>query len=878
MIARFRKCALQVNPYCYSIQSKKQDHGLSETEYNQELLSICQDEKIEVIGIANHGSVEGLEGIREAFKESGILVLPGFEIMSTEKAHFVCLYPDNSSMQILERYLGDLKLRNPEGGERPSSLSAAEIIKTVSKEQGGFIYAAHCTTGRGVLDRKLAHVWTDPNLRAAQILGSIADLQNTSFYNMVRNKEPAYKRERPMALINAADIVVPADLRGKSSTCLIKMTKLGFGSFRQAFFDPECRIRLSSDIPLESASAIESITITGGYLDGLKLGLSENLNAIIGGRGTGKSTLIECIRYALEIDPIGDEATKQHREIIEENLGKGRARVELSIRSAKLGGKRFTVSRRYGDAATILDETGALSSFSPRDLMPGVEIYGQNEIYEISRDQHGLRTLIERFIRPDSSVEGELATVREKLIDNRKAIADAREKMADFETDMVRLPKLREEADLLKARVGADVLDRIPLLEREKLVRDRVEQELDDSMNALFAAKDQFPDSSFLSPTAIKEMPHAAIFMKMKDLLDESSKALQEAFVKAEAHVKAAKESFRVEKTKLNTAIEAETAQIEKACEGLPSFEGKKGKAVGERYKAILQDIERIKPKESGYEARKKQIEELWKQRVLLLVELDRLTSSASAARERSLKTLNKKLSGRIRLKLGAEGDRKGLRDFLRDLRLEGVGEKRLNWIMEASAISPRSLSEAIRGGTQILEGKNWSITPSVVTSLCALDESVLMQIEELQLPDSLILELNVGSEDTEAFRPLEKLSTGQQCTAILNLLLLDNADPLIVDQPEDNLDNAFIADRIVAQIRSMKLERQFLFATHNANIPVFGDAELIGVFHAEDNAGMIPPEAQGGIDVPEIAEQAANILEGGKAAFTLRREKYGYE
>lgn len=75
-------------------------------------------------------------------------------------------------------------------------------------------------------------------------------------------------------------------------------------------------------------------------------------------------------------------------------------------------------------------------------------------------------------------------------------------------------------------------------------------------------------------------------------------------------------------------------------------------------------------------------------------------------------------------------------------------------------------------------------------------------------------------------FRPLNKLSTGQQCTAILLMLLLDNSDPLLMDQPEDNLDNAFIAEWIVTELRNAKSSRQFLFATHNANIPVFGDAE----------------------------------------------------
>lgn len=97
------------------------------------------------------------------------------------------------------------------------------------------------------------------------------------------------------------------------------------------------------------------------------------------------------------------------------------------------------------------------------------------------------------------------------------------------------------------------------------------------------------------------------------------------------------------------------------------------------------------------------------------------------------------------------------------------------------------------------------------------------------------------------------------------------------MDQPEDNLDNAFIADRIVSELRNAKINRQFLFATHNANIPVFGDAEWIGVFESVDEQGVMPPEAQGAIDVPAVREKAANILEGGRTAFNQRKLKYGY-
>lgn len=124
--------------------------------------------------------------------------------------------------------------------------------------------------------------------------------------------------------------------------------------------------------------------------------------------------------------------------------------------------------------------------------------------------------------------------------------------------------------------------------------------------------------------------------------------------------------------------------------------------------------------------------------------------------------------------------------------------------------------------------------------------------------------------------KPLERLSKGQQCTAILNILLVENKDPLIVDQPEDNLDNAFIADSLIASIRKNKLLRHYIFATHNANIPVFGDAELIVAMEEQDGKGRIIQGGIGSIDTPSVRDYAVQVLEGGREAFLMREKKYG--
>jgi hypothetical protein len=350
--AKFWKCALQVNPAGY-IEYRGTQHGMTEAQYNEKLLNTAIENGIKVIGLADHGNVDAVDAIRGVMNSNGILVFPGFEIASSEKVHFVCLYPEKTTTAELNRYLGNLDLLDPKDGIRPSRLSAEQLLKRVEEDQHGFIFAAHCTDDSGLLSRKLNHVWKNPLLRAAQIPGNLDDLKNgegNSYRQILLNNNPDYKRELPIGIINAKDVAVPEDLANPKASCLVKMTKPCFESFRLAFQDPESRVRLNSEVSEKYYSRIEKLSVTGGYLDGVKIDFSEHLNSVIGGRGTGKSTLLECIRYALGLSPIGKNAKKQHDEIVKENLGKSKARVELILRSSQMNGKCFTVARRYGES------------------------------------------------------------------------------------------------------------------------------------------------------------------------------------------------------------------------------------------------------------------------------------------------------------------------------------------------------------------------------------------------------------------------------------------------------------------------------------------------------------------------------------------------
>lgn len=877
--AKFWKCALQVNPFSY-IRFRGTDHGMTEYEYNQELLKICREENIKVLGIADHGNVDGVNGIRELMTRHNIVVFPGFEISSSEKIHFVCLFSEDTSTDTLNRYLGNLELLDPEDGVRPSKLSAEFLLQKVD-ELGGVIYAAHCTGANGVLKQRLNHVWKNPLLKAAQIPGTLDELKGVEddFYRKVLlNKNPDYKRERPVAILNARDVEIPETLRDPAASCLIKMTKPCFPSFRQAFLDPESRVRLNSDVPEKYYSRIERVAFIGGYLDGLDIEFSEHLNAVIGGRGTGKSTLLESIRYGLEIKPLGENAKRQHDGIIKENLGKEKGRIELTIRSSKMNGKRFTIARRYGESAIAKDEFGNISAFTPKDLLPRIEIYGQNEIYEIAQDAVGQLNLLKRFLDVDNSdLEAKRIEITKALQDNRKKIDSAQAKLAEIEDEVSRLPKLLEEAEQFQSLGLEKKLKLVPLLEKEKQLIGRAVSDMQQLHDACSNLKEQFPDTLFLSDKAIDGLPHQDIFKSTRKQMDELTSRLEAMISPIEEQIKSTSKSVTNYREKLLVLIKDEEEKLARAFGEIPSYEGKSGREIGTEYQKLLREIERIRPKESLLKNRKAIVGELKKKRKELLAELSEIRSQRSAQLQRALKRLNKKLEGKLKLHILPEANRQPLLDFLSRCNLEGVGQKRLAWVATAEDFSPVKLAETIRQGREELRNTRWGITPSVADALVKLKEAELMKMEEIELLDTITIELNVAHEGAEKYRPLGKLSTGQQCTAILHMLLLENKDPLIMDQPEDNLDNAFIADRIVTELRSAKIARQFLFATHNANIPVFGDAEWIGVFQAEENHATIPDNAQGAIDLPEIQQKASEILEGGKTAFIQRKEKYGF-
>ena len=878
-VARFWRCALQVNPSSYQSKYRGAEHGLDEPSYNQQLLDQCLALDIKVVGIADHGSVDAVDGLRQFLEPHGIVVFPGFEITSSEKIHMVCLFPEGTTKDHLNRYLGKMSLTDAQDKVQPSSKTCLDLAKIIF-DLGGFWYAAHMTGASGLLRLNqdgggLPHIWKNETLvKAGQIPGPLKDLPQ-NYKNIVLNKDPNYHREHRIALLNAKDVAKPEDLADPCASCWIKMTRPSFESFGTAFKDPDSRIRLGP-LPEAHYSRLEDLHFHGGYLDGIEIELSAHLNAVIGGRGTGKSTLVECLRYVLDVPPRAASARRQHEEIVKANLGAG-GRIDLAVLSSAQNGRRYGVSRRYGEPPVVKDDTGQVSTMQPRDLLPRVEIYGQNEIFELARDPVSQTAILNRFLPGGSTLANELGAVAKRLAENRDKLLNTARQKDDLQAQVARLPKLTEQVQQFKSLGLESKLGLVPQLEREKQLAKRVTEELGRVAEGLASLEDSLPDTAFLSDKALEGLPHADLLVKMRAALDTLGKELNTQLAALRKLQGDTVTTTDTQQTDLKTKLDAESAALEKVFASLPAFAGKPGRDVGRAYQELLREIEAIRPSETRVSTINKLLDELENQRRNLLDEFYRLRDRRSDELRKAVKKLNQKLDGKLRLNLKVGAQRKSLKEFL--LQIPGLGEKKLAWIDQSGDdLTVPALVKAIRDGENAIKTLtwDWGMQNSAVEALSRLDRSQVFELEEIDLQDRTEIELNIAHEG-ELFKQLDQLSTGQQCTAILHLLLLENDDPLIMDQPEDNLDNAFIAERIVTQLRGAKTERQFLFATHNANIPVFGDAEWIGIFSADGSHAQMPAEAQGSIDVPAIRERVAEILEGGREAFSQRKEKYGF-
>ena len=283
-----------------------------------------------------------------------------------------------------------------------------------------------------------------------------------------------------------------------------------------------------------------------------------------------------------------------------------------------------------------------------------------------------------------------------------------------------------------------------------------------------------------------------------------------------------------------------------------------KSKVDGEEFIRLRQQIEELRPLKDRQAALARDAKEYANQRRNLLAEWEDLKAEEFRGLERAAKLVSNKLTRSVWVQVTPEGNREALLQLLRD-QVGGRLSEALDALDQQDDLSLRALADACREGKETLSRK-FKIPGGQADRILQAGEHLFMQIEELDMPPTTTIKLNVAPEgESPQWQALDDLSTGQKATAVLLLLLLECQAPLIVDQPEDDLDNRFITDSVVPRMREEKRRRQFVFATHNANIPVLGDAELIlgltALGEAAQGKAKLPVEYMGSIDTRSVRE-----------------------
>ena len=295
--------------------------------------------------------------------------------------------------------------------------------------------------------------------------------------------------------------------------------------------------------------------------------------------------------------------------------------------------------------------------------------------------------------------------------------------------------------------------------------------------------------------------------------------------------------------------------------------------AIAVELRSVNQELSRIEtvvnPEIQRIES---QIKSLEGKRAKNLEKLKTARTEISKLRVDFVQDVNSKLGGDVTVDLS--GRDTGLYFDVLDLALQGSGMySRADQIsLACEEFSPEEFAEIMRSSDSEKLVALGITSHSASLMANALTDDVLYRIERVDVPP--LPRIRIKREGESTFTDLSALSVGEKCSAILSIALLSKGKPLVIDQPEDDLDHAFIIDSIVQGIRTAKSGRQIIAATHNPNIPVIGDAEM--VFRVAQRAGkdICHIQNSGGLELPQVTQEVQS-LEGGAEAFERRRQRY---
>lgn len=893
----------------------------------EEWLLKYMNAEIDCVAVTDHNSGEWIDRLKEAYTrmkelaDAGsppegfreITIFPGVEISVNAGVHILAIFDPTASTSTIVSLLGSVKFPAQLHGFTDSvnagAVTRASIVDVLQAviDCGGIPIPAHADDPKGLLQLSpdSASPALDANtLRLALDFDDLFAVEwidtSIGFPECVNKEEPRFAKVLGSDCHSFRGDKVPG-----SAYTWVKMAMPTLEGLRLALLDGnDVSIRRSDEGNFEAfrlpAHRICSIEIDKARYIGngspARIDCSPYFNAIVGGRGTGKSTIIHSLRLALsrsnELTRLGKNSeTKQRfedfRKVSKGRDGTGALRDETRIRIEwEHEDCRFQLEWGVDGGVKVYeeDEKGNWQLSASQQNIPArfpLRIFSQGQIAEMAGSgRQALLMLIDEAAQIGNFKQS-FEEARHTYLRQRASLRELEGKLAQRPEVERKLEEVSRQLNTFRKFGHAEVLAAHAQAERQR----RAVDQLIEQMNTLFERIDQV-------------MRELALDNWHDDVFDHDADAdVLQWRRKAEEAVKQAQNALKHTSSQLKMNLQELVkdpllrAWRQRAENSLADFESLQ-KALADQGITDIEDYDKLLKERHRLESERINLERVEKERDELENAINQQWAKVVRAREiitlERAKFVQEALrdNRHVRIEVVPFGfDPRGIELSLREL-LE-IGDDRFESdILAADETGPsRGLA------FQIAQADERAVTlEEVKRKLKTIADEfgghfknyLKKKLEKPEFADhiqcwfpedDLRIEYSRSADGTN-WAAITQGSQGQRSAALLAFLLAFGDEPLILDQPEDDLDNQLIYDLIVSQIRQNKLRRQLIVVTHNPNVVVNGDAELVHVM--EFGRGQCFVRQSGALQEMIVREEVCRVMEGGRDAFELRWKRLG--
>jgi len=808
---------------------------------------------------------EGYDDDGVPFREKVYALFPGFEVSfrdGREGLHILFLFdPEIGREHYLKAFeiaMGgiapwqdrQLKISNKRAEEAFRELRGWRERECPLEEDGRawnhLVLAPHIDSPKGLLGSQKAQV--------LQLFahGEIAGLElgDDKLPDQALGRRPWLSegmQEHRQAFFHSSDAYDLEEIGRRYSW--IKLASPRIEALRQAFIARDSRLRIGferapddglreiSDPPVADAIArpwLREAKIEGGASffgggESARFRLSPDLTCIIGGSMTGKSTFLDGLRVHIGAGLPDDGAVREQVEARGRLFTAGAARIEL-------------------------DCPGSDSTAPSHRCWPA-RFFTQNELQRLTQDGAVVEEILAKLVSSETeSIEKrtrDLDGLDRRLSEIANELESSDGRVAEAEQALQRA----ENAAAELTKFAAAGLGRLHRAGREHQAWKNERSVADDLRSAIEATLARLTDTPH-EPAANVDSVDIDVDGRRKRI----ARYLEDAISEADGWISDAR--------KIVAASAKRESDLRRQVEGTLG-----GQGIGAARLREFQELERQASLSTSYrgvleESRrarahhKELFEKARNDRRNLQIEHRR-------AFERLARWIERKFDGQIRVRRVDSGRTESLERFLASLRQRGV-TRWWNELPEDRKPSPESLGDNLESDTLGDVGMTDAVQETFRESMTRFQR---WKLAALRCPDRYVLECRI---DGGGHRSLDELSGGRRVGVLLSLLLeiADNR-PLVIDQPEDELDNRFLFDTMLPVLKRLRGRRQVILATHNANIVVNGDADMVIQLEATADRGRVA--CAGAIEEPAVRDAIVRTVDGGEEAFRLRRRKYGF-